>query len=75
VKGLDSALPEKEHRKRGREGQQGGGGKRRDSRRRDGGPKGGAAAGGGAGKPHNSEQSEKDRLAAEKRKARFATAT
>ncbi len=83
VKGLDEALPERS-RKRGRgaagEGgdQEGRGGKRRDAGRRGGGKRredGGAQRnGGGGGAKGDSVLSEKDRLAAEARKKRFATA-
>lgn len=84
VKGLDQALPDEKSRKRarteqsgqgGQGGQGGRGGKRRDhgrNRNRRGGNNGGnngASASSGQ-KPHN----EKDKLAAEARKKRFATA-
>ena len=71
VKGLDSALPERSARKRGREGQ-GGGGKRVDSRKREG--RGGGRVGGRKDGGGNAVVNEKDRLAAEARKKRFATA-
>ena len=71
VKGLDSALPERSARKRGREGQ-GGGGKRVDSRKREG--RGGGRAGGRKDGGGKAVVNEKDRLAAEARKKRFATA-
>lgn len=85
VKGLDEALPER-GRKRGRGGEgdeEGRGGKRRDGGRRGGGGGGGArrrgdggalrnGGGGAGGKAGASTLSEKDRLAAESRKKRFA---
>ena len=83
VKGLDEALPER-GRKRGRGGEkeggdeEGRGGKRRDRGRRGGGARegdGGAQNTGAAGvKAGASTLSEKDRLAAEARKKRFAAA-
>ncbi|KAI9880724.1 MAG: hypothetical protein M1830_001007 [Pleopsidium flavum] len=86
VKGLDEALPER-GRKRGRGGdrdgeEEGRGGKRRDGGRRggagggrrNGGDRGAQSNGGGGGRAGRSTLSEKDRLAAESRKKRFATA-
>lgn len=87
VEGLNAALPERS-RKRGRQAAGGvdgdGGGKRRDSRRRDGRgeqqqgknkdkSKGtGGTSGTTKKKVVDGEQVERDRIAAEKRKARFA---
>lgn len=83
VKGLDEALPER-GRKRGRAGDnQGGDEEGRGGKRRDGGRRGGAGRkgdagtgrnGAGGGKAGGSTLSEKDRLAAEARKKRFAAA-
>jgi len=83
VKGLDEALPER-GRKRGRGGEkeggdeEGRGGKRRDGGRRGGqgnrGDRGAERNGTRDGKAGGSTLNEKDRLAAEARKKRFATA-
>ena len=81
VGALDRALPERE-RKRGRAGDEGDrGAKRRDSRRRDvkkggntsgtGGKTEGATPGGG--KKFSKDQADKDKLASEARKKRFAS--
>jgi len=79
VKGLDEALPERT-RKRGRTEEDGGrGGKRRDFGGRGRNWRRGGGGGGGEGRRENGEgapkanYSEKDRLAAEARKKRFAT--
>lgn len=88
VAGLDSALPERERKRgrgvRGAEDGHDGGGKRRDSQRRDGrgatggrgegGRRNGAGTGAGVKKGGGGEASDKDRLAAEARKKRFAAA-
>ncbi|GLI78402.1 hypothetical protein PoHVEF18_006716 [Penicillium ochrochloron] len=90
VKGLDEALPDERSRKRGRNEQGGRGGKRRDvgrnrNRRGDGNQnRNGGGNSGNAGKSAQSAQSgqstqqkswgEKDRLAMEARKKRFAAA-
>jgi SAP domain-containing ribonucleoprotein len=89
VKGLDEALPDERSRKRGRNEQGGRGGKRRDvgrnrNRRGDGNQnRNGGGNSGNAGKSAQSGQStqqktpgwaEKDRLAMEARKKRFAAA-
>lgn len=90
VKGLDEALPDERSRKRGRNEQGGRGGKRRDvgrnrnrrgdgNQNRNGGGQGGNSGNSGnAGKSGQSTQQkawdEKDRLAMEARKKRFAAA-
>jgi len=84
VKGLDEALPDERSRKRGRNEQGGRGGKRRDvgrnrNRRGDGNQnRNGGGQGGNAGKSGQTTQQktwdEKDRLAMEARKKRFAAA-
>lgn len=84
VKGLDEALPDERSRKRGRNEQGGRGGKRRDvgrnrNRRGDGNQnRNGGGQGGNTGKSGQTTQQktwdEKDRLALEARKKRFAAA-